>query len=69
MKKTFKLIYSYGAEIPNSSCPTDEYFCQEHNVTLAKEKLLSMLKSNQKPISLCEYVKHKGWKINRILNK
>jgi 3-hydroxy-3-methylglutaryl CoA synthase len=61
MKKQFKLVYSYGEG------STDEYFCQEHNITLAKKKLLTMLKSDQKPVSLGEYVKGKGWKINNMV--
>ena len=63
MKKLFKLVYR---PFPDENS-TDEYFCQEHNITLAKKKLISMLKSNEKPLSISEYVKGKGWKTNNIV--
>ena len=56
MKKTYKLIYSYD------DGSTDEYYYKAHNTTTAKEKLLPLLKSDEKPIKLCEMVKGKGWR-------
>jgi len=40
----------------------DEYFCQSHNPTTARETLFAELKSGEKPVQLCEKIKGGGWR-------
>lgn len=63
IKKIFKLEYIY------EDGSTEEYFCQEKNITLAKKKLFSILKKDRKELNIIqnnfkiyEYIKGVGWK-------